>query len=570
MGERQQRIRDPRSVPLTGVVVPSGEGNQQDSVAARTSGESKLANVDDSLPPKRKVILITLAMFSGYAATVTMQHELQLHLKIPNDPNSPEKKAFTIAVTCQYLGNLIFRLGHNVFYCLSASQRVSLSQLAMMVAMSLILLLFYYPISSFVLLSPLSIVIIAYLLSGLAIGTFESNCMASLAILGPNTKLWAVIGLPLGFNIISVGGMALLSFGMPRYGVYLFVLVMNFFGFLLYKCGLPKGVHIDRSVVLVPNTITSSTGDHDHATNFVESAVPTSSYAVRTTGAREDQSAMGNRQQDHGAHITTEVAAARTTTSSPVDLEAVPGAGVVRFNDAVISRRSGAGCCGKAVRQGIRSLCNYLPKVLPHSLALLVAMFGVASCTGITTNIFSGKKVPLFADTPDSAFLIDQHLFLSILNAFVFLGDSVSRKIAYLIPAFPKTTSAEVETGAEENPVASMSTSRRINRKIFLRQIILLLFFNVFCTLSGLYFLSLKMGFFAIIGAFLIFYGNGSVYATTTRFVDKQLAMEFHVRALSVWLFVGDLGSVSGSSLTDVFHRHLCGCGSVKHYWICK
>jgi len=428
----------------------------------------------EQMPPLRRTMLITLAMFCGYAATVVMQHELQAHLKIPSDPNSPEKKAFTIAVTCQYLGNLIFRLGHNLFWCLHASQRVMLAQVAMMFSMLLLLSLFYFPLDSFALLSPVTLVIVAYLLSGLAIGTFEANCMASLAPLGPQTKLWAVVGLPLGFNLISVGGMAALSLGMPRWGVYLFVLVTNLFGLFLYRCGLPSVVHKKPK----PRALM---------------VLPVGADGVVTAAFESDPSGLveGEPRRPRGA-----------------------------------------------VREAISGLCRYLPHVFFHSVSLMIAMFGVASCTGISTNIFTAKKVPLFYDDGKS-FLVDQHVFLATQNFFVFLGDSVSRKVAYMLP------------------------KHRATKSIFLQ--LRLLFFFIFFTAFGLFLLFQKMGSLAIAGSFLIFWGNGSVYATTTRWVDARLAAEFHVKALSFWLFVGDLGSVTGSSLIDVFHRRLCPEGVVYH-----
>ena len=53
-------------------------------------------------------------------------------------------------------------------------------------------------------------VIAAYLLGGMGVGSFESNLVASISPLGPSTKLWAIVGLPLGFNVISVVGYLLM------------------------------------------------------------------------------------------------------------------------------------------------------------------------------------------------------------------------------------------------------------------------------------------------------------------------------------------------------------------------
>ncbi|CAD7974672.1 unnamed protein product [Amoebophrya sp. A25] len=526
-------------------------------------GASSFSSQGALQKPYRRVILITLAMFSGYASTVVMQHELQVHLKIPSDPSSVEKRLFTAAVTCQYLGNLIFRLGHNVFVCLGPSSRVILSQLAMMLAMGIILLLFYYPIdvhyiaeegspstfseqllaastlssssssvsstrsnrlissaepdssgrgpptttSSITIfgglftLNPVVLVVTAYLFSGLAVGTFESNAMASLAPLGPETKLWAVIGLPLGFNVISVGGMAALSLGFPRYGLYVFVLVSNLIALFLYRFTLPSVVR--------------QKGGSSRSCCFWRSS---ERAGEATSTQRFVSHSLGNEVQDeeHFAEAGQRVRVQEDQSFGVTELSSTS-----------------------------RGMKSSLLRVLPHSLGLMIAMFGVASCTGISTNIFSASKVPLFADDPNSRFLIDQHVYLAIQNAFVFVGDSVSRKIVY----------------------HQLKEQSHFRGSIFL-QIRLLLAFVCF-TVAGLYLLSLRMGATAILGSFLIFYANGSTYATTTRWVDLRLDANFHVSALSFWLFVGDIGSVAGSSLTDVYHRFLCPEG-VKFYNVCQ
>jgi hypothetical protein len=48
-------------------------------------------------------------------------------------------------------------------------------------------------------------VYVAYLLSGVSIGTFESNLISCLTPFGHNTKSRAVLGIPIGFNGVSVG-----------------------------------------------------------------------------------------------------------------------------------------------------------------------------------------------------------------------------------------------------------------------------------------------------------------------------------------------------------------------------
>ena len=46
---------------------------------------------------------------------------------------------------------------------------------------------------------------------GQAVGTFESNVLSAIAPLGHATKTWAVIGIPVGYNIINVGSFLVMS-----------------------------------------------------------------------------------------------------------------------------------------------------------------------------------------------------------------------------------------------------------------------------------------------------------------------------------------------------------------------
>ena len=68
----------------------------------------------------------------------------------------------------------------------------------------------------------------------------------------------------------------------------------------------------------------------------------------------------------------------------------------------------------------------------------------------------------------------------------------------------------------------------------------------------------LKMPILLWPGLFLIFYANGSIYATTTKHIDDHVPDEFNLIALSVWLFVGDIGSVTGSNTWEFMQPLLC------------
>mmetsp|Transcript_3738 Transcript_3738/g.13834 ORF Transcript_3738/g.13834 Transcript_3738/m.13834 type:complete len:126 (-) Transcript_3738:113-490(-) len=55
----------------------------------------------------------------------------------------------------------------------------------------------------------------------------------------------------------------------------------------------------------------------------------------------------------------------------------------------------------------------------------------------------------------------------------------------------------------------------------------------------------------APLGTFLVLMGDGLIYGSISRFIDASIPQEFNVIAISAWLFIGDLGSILGSSLTN-------------------
>lgn len=67
-----------------------------------------------------------------------------------------------------------------------------------------------------------------------------------------------------------------------------------------------------------------------------------------------------------------------------------------------------------------------------------------------------------------------------------------------------------------------------------------------------------KIAIIAPLGVFLIFFANGSIYASATRHIDAHLKSEFNLVALSVWLFIGDIGSVTGSNLIGFVEEWVC------------
>jgi len=73
----------------------------------------------------RRIIIVTLSMFMGYAILVSFQRHIKEAMNIPEEQDDPRNIEFTFAVSFLYIGNLVFRLAHNfVFFCLKPRQRV--------------------------------------------------------------------------------------------------------------------------------------------------------------------------------------------------------------------------------------------------------------------------------------------------------------------------------------------------------------------------------------------------------------------------------------------------------------
>eukprot|EP01045_Picozoa_sp_COSAG04_P018654 COSAG04_NODE_1741_length_5729_cov_3.082416_4_plen_422_part_00 len=176
----------------------------------------------------RQVIIVTIGMFSGYAALSLLQHHLMgvMEKNMPTDTTKDAKTHFEDwfkhAATCNLVGNFIFRIGHNFFFaCVRPRYRVYIALTAMLVA-HLIIAIFLYVLEH----TEWWIVVVAYFIGGIGVGTFESNLLSCITPLGHDTKTWAILGMPVGFMSISVVGFLLRS--PPPIGANLPVVYLHF------------------------------------------------------------------------------------------------------------------------------------------------------------------------------------------------------------------------------------------------------------------------------------------------------------------------------------------------------
>eukprot|EP00949_MAST-11_sp_MAST-11-sp1_P002202 g2202.t1 len=197
-------------------------------------GEGSAVAIKDQ-EPYRFTILVTIAIFSGYAMLVVMQEPLGVAMGLSKSAE------FHHACTLNYVGNLIFRLAHNfIFACFVPRTRVYISLGAMMLSAGIL---------GFVVIGAgshwLGWIYLCYFMGGVAIGTFESNLLSCITPLGPRTKVWAIIGMPVGFNIISIGGYAVLAAlhkeheHSPLMFLYMYVFFACLCGILLFSMYIP-------------------------------------------------------------------------------------------------------------------------------------------------------------------------------------------------------------------------------------------------------------------------------------------------------------------------------------------
>jgi MFS family permease len=182
----------------------------------------------ETLPSQRIAMLVTIAVFSGYAALFSLQHVVKVFFGIPDD-NSLESHQYSYAITVQYISNLIFRLGQNwILSPFSPRQRCVFGLVAMGVAMSILGVgIFTLQYKSLPLLG------LAYGFGGCAVGVFETNYSVVLAALGNRTKIFGISGIPIGIFLVIVPGFIAVGMGMDVRWIYASVVGLICLGILI-------------------------------------------------------------------------------------------------------------------------------------------------------------------------------------------------------------------------------------------------------------------------------------------------------------------------------------------------
>lgn len=363
----------------------------------------------------RRAFFTMFPLFMGYAAMVTLQDNIKTQLGI-GDNSSHESYEFSFATSLLYLGNLIFRLLHNIIFSFMRPRyRVVVAYVCMTIATGLLGLVYYVANSKSIVW-----VYVAYLLGGVAVGTFESNLISTITPLGHGTKVWAQYGIPVGFNGVSVGAFILFA-SFPgnldlQCGVYLFISVANMLGMIFF-------------LFAIPDVVFEST--HKTIGVFIED---------------------------------------------------------------------------------VKKFREWAPLIWKHAFSLAVDMFAVSFGSAIQLYIYDTSLIPLWLG---AAHHVNKNVFRAIFNSCSLLGDATGRKLAYY-------------------------THRHVTP-----------FWFLISTVVGVSLILSKQSIVAPLGMFCVMFANGSIYAHTTKYVDDKVNHKYNLISLSAWLFIGDVGSFTGSNLVN-------------------
>jgi MFS family permease len=140
-------------------------------------------------------------------------------------------------------------MGHNVlFFYVPPRVRVLISMTSMALSMTILTGIFFILDHQHL---SLAWVFLAYGFGGLGIGTFESNLLSCISPLGKTTKFWAILGMPIGINLITVGGFLLLEAGVSAGYIYFGVMIFVLVGIALFLVRIYRESGVRTAITLI-------------------------------------------------------------------------------------------------------------------------------------------------------------------------------------------------------------------------------------------------------------------------------------------------------------------------------
>lgn len=185
----------------------------------------------------QELFFVALPIFMAYGAVVSMQRKLKDQFEINfNGMTHSQVMLFEHGTSMNFLGNLIFRLAHNVVLATFKPRERVLTALCVMFCASFSIGFWIYIMK----VAWIPIIAICYFLTGCAVGTFEANILSCVTPLGQESKLWMMIGIPVGFNAVAIGGMFAIEAGMDPVYIWFTVTAGCVVSMFIFSYSIPE------------------------------------------------------------------------------------------------------------------------------------------------------------------------------------------------------------------------------------------------------------------------------------------------------------------------------------------
>eukprot|EP00758_Cryptobia_borreli_P011353 Tbor_TRINITY_DN5648_c1_g10::TRINITY_DN5648_c1_g10_i1::g.8700::m.8700 len=160
----------------------------------------------------------------------------------------------------------------------------------------------------------------------------------------------------------------------------------------------------------------------------------------------------------------------------------------------------------------LKQFKKWLPKIGLYSFTFALNMFCLSIGSSLQQFIYDSDALPL---VHGSDVTIPKNVHRILVNIMALFGDITGRKIAYCI-----------------------------TRKVHPLWYLLIVIIGAVVLLS-------KQAIIAPIGMFLVMLSNGLIYSSTTKHIDIDVDPKYNLVALSVWFFIGDVGSFIGANVVN-------------------
>lgn len=172
----------------------------------------------------------------------------------------------------------------------------------------------------------------------------------------------------------------------------------------------------------------------------------------------------------------------------------------------------------------LKEICNWFPKIAAHSIIFLINMVCLSMFNpGCILYAYSSRVTfKLFKVT------ISHDWFIMIYNVFGFCGDFFSRRVM---------------------------DKKKIIHPIF--------YFLILCFAFAINISLIPE--ISPVAAFLFNWSNGGLYCQSTKLIGELFKNKYGLTATSTWLFIGDCGSTTGSSIIQYVRSYIDSLKSIMY-----